>query len=318
MIFLAEKDELINLVVIYANNSQFHDTSNRKASEEPAFHSDCSNSFEQLRHTCTALFHNISDKIVSEVQQFNTASENSAARQSSDQMFDSNAPIAGPSGLQQHKSKALDNLSQTNSSTEEIGAIGGRTEEDDSCKIFTSSCEEKTQFSTKIMEPLWTFNNAQTPKQLVRRRSDSDLRKFSQDSLEVIMSVEEVRIVKRAYENSNIDDTINNYITILQRKMLSASENKKRFMLEDFLIFLEQQNINSACRTLEEIKQCNRKDTLHRVSPKIKTTCISMELPLPKVFCHSQRINLCDIDTVHDFDQLSVKVKKNCLISYKF
>lgn len=152
----AEKEELISLVVIHASNSN-GSPHNIQSPQNP--NPDTNNPFVQIRQTCTTLFTNLTDKIALDLQsnafsygyaqpapappaafasdrRANTSPPPQQQQPQSSMMtsgnpvpsapVEHNTPVPSTSNLGGH----VDPSTDTSSSFEEIGAVGGQSPDD--------------------------------------------------------------------------------------------------------------------------------------------------------------------------------------------
>lgn len=307
------------MVVIYANNSQPDADRNNTGA----------NPFESIRQTCTSLFNNFTEKIVGDLQQFQAPHPFKAYPAPAPPSR--GTPEAGPSGIQPNVAATAPDSPESLSSFEEIGAVGGQSPD--------ASPDEQWQFlSTNTISSGATATAPTEPPSKrgmpSRRRSDSDVlqdaKNMKIDLENVLREVVEVKKQENACEKCN--DAIKLRVADLRVKLEepTATEDEKHHQLDEFLAFLESDGRrHSIPHSPEERQRCNEFEaagTATTTATTAATTASSTDSSFPstsyvddlmtstpKIFDRSKRVNLSDIVSIEDFENLSVKQLKEIL-----
>lgn len=387
--YVTEKDELINLVMIYASNPSIsgtpeHTTGPHQQPQDPN-DTNCTNPFEQIRQTCTNIFTNITERIATDLQKNPTfASAFTAATGSSspstpmpppppsqqqqrqpDIAFASSYsyatnPSNPPSGSRERRSSNSGPTTErtsngiprpvtstdTSSSFEEIGAVGGQSPEDwQFVTVVTNpprvrspeeelQDEEKKQKLHKIkhsidkIDRLLGEKRHQT-KKINRRRSDSDVSNISEDIRNCLFNEEVKRSRKSCEKCNDASEKIRRRISEFRQQLELPNVNEgQNQVLDEFLTYLESSSKQSVPHTPEERERC---DGIRLATETISqphahdvpsTSSSSQQVPvqdspdspLERIpFDPNQRVDLDDINSNDDFDLLTVKQMKEIL-----
>uniref|UniRef100_A0A336MC25 CSON013349 protein n=1 Tax=Culicoides sonorensis TaxID=179676 RepID=A0A336MC25_CULSO len=358
-----EKEELITLVVAYANNTTSNSPQSNSTTGSPQNPNGPENPFDQIRQTCTTLFTNITEKIATDLQKSpfaygyahpapapppapvhsSTSSRPNNNNVQSNQNVSSsananNAPSPGTSTASRPVMTQPLNLNDpstdTSSSFEEIGAVGGHSP-DDWQFIVTKSTKDKEKL-TKIKHSIDQIDKVlgekrpnQTAKRISRRRSDSDVNTI--DDIRDCLFDEEIKRSRKSCDKCNeAGEKIRKRISEFrqQLELPSVTEDENREILDNFLKYLESSSKVSVPHTPEEMVKCvelraaseshTQTETIDNNEPQPSSSTDSTEnppqSPLERIpFDPNQRVNLTDINSRADFDLLTVKQLKEIL-----
>lgn len=317
-----------------------------------------SNPFEQIRQTCNTLFTNLTDKITIDLQK-NTfaygyaqpapappppATSNIRVSSSSPQQQQPQpsvrppnpvptAPVIEPAGPSTSNFGHPDPSTDTSSSFEEIGAVGGQSP-DDWQFVVTKERRDKDRDNDKLSKIKHSIDQIdkvlgerrQPPKRINRRRSDSDVRTFVDDIRDCLFD-EEVKRYRKSCEKCNeAGEMIRKRISEFrqQLELPSVTEDQNREILDDFLRYLETSSNVSVPHTPEEMELCEeirsaaeiqtQTDRIIDSDPQPSSSAPPLQSPLERIpFDPKQRVDLTDINSRADFDLLTVKQLKEIL-----
>ncbi|XP_063699757.1 E3 ubiquitin-protein ligase RNF34 [Culicoides brevitarsis] len=343
-----EKEELISLVVAHANNANGSPPNRNGSARSPE-----SNPFDQLRQTCTTLFTNLTDKITADLTKTafpygyaqpappppsQSTSNNARNPQISPQSQQQQpprtfpTPSAPPPEIPKPSTSNADlPTDDTSSSFEEIGAVGGQSP-DDWQFVVTHERQQKEKL-TKIKHSIDQIDKLlgekrKTPqKRINRRRSDSDMRSVVDDIRDCLFDEEIKRVRKSCDKCNEASEAIRQRISEFRQQLdlPSVTEDQNREIFDDFLRFLEQSSKVSIPHTPEEQEMCQEIrsaaeiETQTEDQPVIDTdpqpsSSREIHSPLERIpFDPNQRVDLTDINSLADFDLLTVKQLKEIL-----
>lgn len=321
---------------------------------------DTNNPFDHIRQTCTTLFTNLTDKITLDLQKNAfpygyaqpapappSATSNNVRVTSSvsppspspppqqEQPQPSmrptpTAPVTETAGPSTSNFGQTDPQTDTSSSFEEIGAVGGQSP-DDWQFVMTKERRDKDQNSEKLCKIKHSIDQIDKllgekrlpPKRINRRRSDSDVRSVDDDIRDCLFD-EEIKRYRKSCEKCNeAGEMIRKRISEFRQRLElpSVTEDQNREILDDFLRYLETSSKVSVPHTPEEAELCEE----IRSAAEIPTQTDNdpqpsgsggthPQSPLERIpFDPNQRVDLTDINSLADFDLLTVKQLKEIL-----
>lgn len=341
--FFTEKEELITLVVAYANTSNITPpTSNLSSGVGTSPTNTENNPFEQIRQTCTTLFTNLTEKIATDLQKttfpYGYAQPAPAPPPPQTSATTSRVPVSPPNHVESQSNDPITvppgpsapvNMS-TSSSFEEIGAVGGQSPDDWQFVTTTKTKEseklDKMKHSIDQIDKLLGARSKHPNKRINRRRSDSDVRSFVDDIRDCMFEEEVKRVRKSCGKCNEAGEKIRARISEFrqQLELPSVTEDQNREILDEFLRYLETSSKVSVPHTPEEMEICEeirssvtgatQTDTLIDENPQPSSSSDPVQSPLERIpFDPNQRVDLTDINSRADFDLLTVKQLKEIL-----
>lgn len=312
------------------------------------------NPFDQIRQTCTTIFTNITDKITADLQKntfhygyaqpapapppsnvprapsqttSNRIPTHSPSQTQSQSQSQQPAPVVVNDAARPSTSNA-DPPTDTSSSFEEIGAVGGQSPDDWQFVVRTSR-DDQTEKLTKIKHSIDQIDKLLgekrlPPKRINRRRSDSDVRSVADDIKDCLFDEEIKRFRKSCDKCNEAGEEIRKRISEFrqQLELPSVTEDQNREILDDFLRYLESSSKVSVPHTPEEQERCEemrseietQTDHVDIDNDPQPSSSAEIHSPLERIpFDPNQRVDLTDINSLADFDLLTVKQLKEIL-----
>lgn len=309
IILFLEKEELLKLTIVHANDQQVLRNEFEGNTNEEQTTSDEFSRFSRIKNTCSTLLKNCGEKIADEVKHLRpTEATRSLFRaQVQDHSSSHNIqPEAGPSGLQNF-SIHTDAGSDTVEDTVEDSCAVGETKERNQVMNHRKSLTRFVGHPTPILKQMG--HSAQPL--IIRRWSDSDRRTEQAHCIKIEKTefLKNQGINRRGCDKcSSIQSEINYCITIMRDQIINAPECRKRELLNELFTLLEECIKPSNSKIENKLLKVETWEHSNQVSQYCDSRGEATNRLSSRHFEKNKRIDLCDIEALTDFDQLSVKV----------